>query len=79
MGGRALARKLLKDLHALVEITLVGPTEIGRALDSEFADFEDGVQWFSSGNLPFISRNTVDFPPGDSRVHDSNGVPCRLW
>lgn len=57
-------KKLLKDILEFIEISSVTQSEIIRALDSEFSDFEDSVineVAISGGADIIVTRNTNDF------------------
>jgi len=58
------ARKILRTLKVLVDILPMDDKIIDLALDSEFADFEDAIQYFTAieNNLDLIvTRNLKDF------------------
>ncbi|MDO7846919.1 PIN domain-containing protein [Hymenobacter sp. M29] len=68
LNGRALVRQLLP----LLTITEVSATVIQQALDSAFADFEDGLQYYLASSNPLVevivTRNVKDFLPADIPV-----------
>lgn len=57
--------KLLKELSGLIEIIAASEMVIIEALQSEFKDFEDAIQYYSALSIPgmdgIITRNTKDF------------------
>jgi len=61
---RKTAVSLLRDLLANVEIASVSSKEIRRALDIDWNDFEDAVQYVTGESLAvdyIVTRNTSDF------------------
>lgn len=60
---------ILKDLESLAETIDTSRLAIKQALDSEFKDFEDAIQYFcAKGNKKIeaiISRNAADFKLSD--------------
>ena len=58
------ARKILRQFKVLVEVVPVDDKVIELALDSEFKDFEDAIQYYSAienGVRIIITRNQKDF------------------
>ncbi|MBV4356012.1 type II toxin-antitoxin system VapC family toxin [Pinibacter aurantiacus] len=59
------AKKVIRKLLSFVEIAETNHKDLLLALDSEFADFEDAVQYQTSLNSPgvkyIITRNKKDF------------------
>lgn len=61
------AGKAIRTLREILQILPVSDNEIGRALDSGFRDFEDGVQNFTAerhGCNLIITRNRKDYACG---------------
>jgi predicted nucleic acid-binding protein len=60
--------RLVRDIFTLITFD----TQIAnQAIDSEIADFEDGIQFFSAlraGATTLITRNTKDFPATDLAI-----------
>lgn len=55
---------LLKELRNSIAIINVGENIIDQALNSEFSDFEDAVQYFAAKSIKadfIITRNTKDY------------------
>ncbi len=62
--GSHKAVEALKNLRKLVPILPVDDTVIAKALDSNFSDFEDAIQYYTAleNSLPVIvTRNRKDF------------------
>ncbi|MCQ2324190.1 MAG: PIN domain-containing protein [Paludibacteraceae bacterium] len=63
--SRMDALAALKTLSQFVQVAPVTTLEINQALNSEFQDFEDAVQYFSACSIPnvsgIITRNPKDF------------------
>ena len=58
------ARKVLRQFKVLVEVVPIDDKVIELALDSEFKDFEDAIQYYSAienGVKIIITRNQKDF------------------
>ena len=58
------ARKVLRQFKVLVEVVPIDDKVIELALDSEFKDFEDAIQYYSAienGVRIIITRNQKDF------------------
>lgn len=57
--------KILKNLESLAEIIDTSRIAVKQALDSEFKDFEDAIQYFSAKSNKkidaIITRNVADF------------------
>lgn len=70
-GGRARARealRLLRDVFQPVDLTA---QVLNQAMDAEFPDFEDAIQFFSAlraGAEVLVTRNPDDFPRADLGV-----------
>ena len=63
-GSKEIAVSLLKNLLASVDVAAVTGSEIRRAIDLEWKDFEDAVQYAAGENLAvdyIVTRNTSDF------------------
>ena len=62
---RTETRELLSRLKRVVRIAAVAEAEIQSALDSDFADFEDAIQYFAAvsagGVTAIITRNGADY------------------
>lgn len=61
---RANSLQLLKQLRSIIYLIKVGDAEIDLALKSNFADFEDGVQYYAAASAKadvIITRNTKDY------------------
>lgn len=61
---RANKMKLLKTLRSIVDITEIGENEIDLALNSNFSDFEDAVQYYAAISAKadvIITRNVKDY------------------
>lgn len=57
-------RHHLHSIMKLVEVMPVGANEVGKALDSDWSDFEDAVQYFTAISAQaesIITRNKKDF------------------
>ena len=64
-AGRETARDGLKLLRGLFRIVALDEQIIHRSMDSEFADFEDAIQFFSAhraGADFILTRNVRHFP-----------------
>lgn len=64
-------RKKMDFLRGLLEICSVDESDIYLSYDKEWADFEDGVQYFSAkrcGADYLVTRNTKDFEENDLKV-----------
>jgi len=58
------AKELLRKLRILVGIIAVGDKIVDLALNSKFADFEDGLQYFTArenGITVLLTRNVKDY------------------
>ena len=62
---RAKALGLLKDLAGLVNILKVDEDSILQALNSDFKDFEDAIQYYTASDYKsidlIVTRNTKDY------------------
>jgi predicted nucleic acid-binding protein len=71
----APAIKLLNDLSGMTEIVSVGENIINQALNSEFSDFEDAIQYYSALSLSIldgiVTRNAKDFSKSQLSVFSS--------
>jgi predicted nucleic acid-binding protein len=64
-ASRAAALEMLRTVRRCVAFAPCDGAVIGLAVDGEFEDFEDGVQYFSaraSRADVFLTRNSADFP-----------------
>lgn len=62
--SEAKVREILRKLKVLVEVVPLNSTVLDKALNSEFKDFEDGLQYYSAmeSNVDIIiTRNLKDF------------------
>lgn len=63
--GKAKALALLKDLSGLLNILRVDEGSVLLALDSDFNDFEDAIQYYTTSDYKsidlIITRNTKDY------------------
>lgn len=63
--GQASAIKALKKIHDITTCVAVDAAIISAALESDFKDFEDGIQYFAAmqaGDVNFfITRNLKDY------------------
>ncbi len=70
--GHTSAVKALKKIHESTTCVSVGTETIGAALESDFKDFEDGIQYFAAlqaGAIDFfITRNLRDYRRADIQV-----------
>lgn len=67
----AEARKIMGRFKQLVRILPVGDKVIDLALHSDFADFEDGVQYYvavENGIKTMVTRNLKDYKPAQIPV-----------
>lgn len=67
--GAKKARSAIQLLMQIIHISTVDERTIRRAFESDFRDFEDGVQYFSALDVSsdnIISRNVKDF--GSSKI-----------
>jgi predicted nucleic acid-binding protein len=65
VAGRPLAREALKILRDVFQLIPADEQIIHRAIDSDFSDFEDAIQFFSAhraGADFLITRNVRHFP-----------------
>ena len=69
---RAKALGLLKDLSGLVNILKVDEDSILQALNSEFKDFEDAIQYYTASDYKridlIVTRNIKDYRHSDLPV-----------
>lgn len=66
----------LKNLHSIVDVAIFTSTVIDSALNSEWADFEDAIQYHSAvetGCDAIITRNTADFKNSEIPVYTAYG------
>lgn len=64
-------KPLLSDLRKLSHVTLASEVTIDKALDSNFEDYEDALQYFSASTQDIdyiITRNKNDFRPSQIEV-----------
>lgn len=70
--SRAKSIALLKDLAGLLNILKVDEDSILQALDSDFKDFEDAIQYFTAIDYKrvdlIVTRNTKDYRHSDLPV-----------
>jgi predicted nucleic acid-binding protein len=62
--GHEISIKFLKNLRSLLTVLNVDDFIIQKALDSEFSDFEDAIQYFTAlenGMNCIITRNVKDY------------------
>jgi predicted nucleic acid-binding protein len=62
--GHEISIKFLKNLRSLLTVLNVDDLIIQKALDSEFNDFEDAIQYFTAvenGMDCIITRNVKDY------------------
>ena len=62
--GSASARSLLVDLSGIVAIATVDAAHVNEALRSNFADFEDAIQYFAARSIPAVSHIVPRDPKG---------------
>ena len=70
-GGKTKAKHAVRTLLTTFNIVSLDEKIITRAVDADFNDFEDGIQFFSAVrcNADFIiTRNVKDFPHDDVPV-----------
>jgi len=68
MHGKAAARKAIKNMLKVFQPATVTGNDIFRALDLEWSDFEDSVQYIVGESLSvdyIITRNSRDFSSGN--------------
>jgi len=66
--GNTSAKQQLRSLRLLVSVLPINETVVDMALNSNFNDFEDGLQYFAVKEynlLTIITRNTMDYKTGD--------------
>ena len=62
--GNKEAKKQLRDLRLLLNILPINENTVDMALNSDFKDFEDGLQYFvakENNLLTIITRNIIDY------------------
>ena len=62
--NRRSANSKIKKILKLLEIENVGKTTVVKAIESDFSDFEDGIQNYcaqESGHKVLVTRNTKDY------------------
>ncbi|HLF65673.1 MAG TPA: PIN domain-containing protein [Saprospiraceae bacterium] len=65
------SRRILAKFKTLVSVLPVGESEIARAIASEFADFEDAIQYYTAveHKIPvLITRNVRDYRKSEIQV-----------
>lgn len=70
-GGKTKAKHAIHTLLTTFDIVSLDDRIITRAIDADFNDFEDGIQFFSAVRCNadyLISRNVRDFPHDDIPV-----------
>jgi len=71
LKSKEAALTLLRNLLASVDIAAVTNNEIHRAIDLNWSDFEDAVQYATGETIAvdyFVTRNTSDFSAADFPV-----------
>jgi len=66
-----IAAKTISKLRSLLRVLPFTDKEIGESLDSDFRDFEDGVQYYimsNNGLKTLITRNVSDYRKADITV-----------
>lgn len=74
--GIEKAKELFRKLRLMVGVVPVGEKAVDLALNSRFADFEDGLQYFTtreSGIAILLTRNTKDYRERDLVVQTPEG------
>ena len=69
--GPKTARKAMSILRDIFNLVPLDAQIIGQAIDSDMADFEDAIQFFSAGRASaavLITRNAKDFPGADLAI-----------
>ena len=69
--GNNEAKRKIKELRLLIRILPINEKTVDTVLNSNFADFEDGLQYFTSKehNIPtIITRNTEDYKTNDENM-----------
>jgi predicted nucleic acid-binding protein len=84
-SNKAKSRKAIRALRKKLSILLIDEKVVDTALESEFSDFEDALQYYAAekrGINFIITRNKKDYAKGSLRVataqeymnmHESNG------
>lgn len=70
--SKKLARKSIKSLLSLFHIADVNAAVLNEAVQSDFSDFEDAVQYYSGefcGTTGLVTRNRKDFKTATSPVY----------
>ncbi len=70
--NRESALRNLRKIRLLLEIVTINQKVIDRALNSDFKDFEDAIQYFAAlqNKIDFlITRNVRDYPAGDIEIY----------
>jgi len=69
--GSKVANRKTKQIMELVSVESVGESKVRKSAESNFKDFEDGVQNFcaiESGHKIIVTRNTKDFKESDLSI-----------
>jgi predicted nucleic acid-binding protein len=64
LSSNSQARDFIRDLLQIVEVVSVNHNTVLEALDSEFTDFEDGIQHFAALEARcdcIVTRNSADY------------------
>jgi predicted nucleic acid-binding protein len=72
--GNETSKQQLKDLRILVNILPINENIVDMSLNSNFSDFEDGLQYFTSKEnnlLTLITRNIKDYKTKDLLIQTS--------
>ncbi|MBI5140930.1 MAG: PIN domain-containing protein [Nitrospirae bacterium] len=70
-ANKAVSRRAIKSLRKYVSVLTMDQTIVDSALESEFIDFEDAMQYYSAEKqqMDFIvTRNKKDYRKGDLKV-----------
>lgn len=70
-GGKNKALKAMRTLLDTFNVVALDEKILSRAIDAEFNDFEDGIQFFSAIRCDadyIITRNVKDFPHKDMPI-----------
>jgi predicted nucleic acid-binding protein len=71
-NGNEGAKQQLKDLRLLVNVLSINTNIVDMSLNSNFSDFEDGLQYFTAREnslLAIITRNGEDYKVKDIIIH----------
>ena len=70
-NGKQVAERAIRKLRSIVNVLPLTDREIGESLNSNFKDFEDGVQYFVALNNDIdtiITRNAGDYKKASVKV-----------